>query len=313
MKILLYVNTKQNLIKSNYLGGIEVLNYDLYNFLKGKHDTTLTNSLKKNITNKKWDLIISSNDAKIFNHIQSKRKILWLHNKLQIEKAFRKKQLFPIIFNKIEAVFVSKYLMNITSKLYFFEKRLIIPNFLSNIFENQKKINYINLKKKKIVWSVQREKGLDELIQIWIKKIAKQKPNAELHIFAKSKLNDGNLNKYNIFFHGKISRNKLINFYKKSFGMICLGYDETFCLNAIEAMKMGLPIITLGTTALNELIKDKINGFKADDLANIDKTILKLLKLNRNQKKKISNNSINFTKKFNSKIIFKQWSKLISN
>ena len=47
MKILLYVNTKQNLIKSNYLGGIEVLNYDLYNFLKGKHDTTLTNSLKK--------------------------------------------------------------------------------------------------------------------------------------------------------------------------------------------------------------------------------------------------------------------------
>ena len=92
MKILLYVNTKQNLIKSNYLGGIEVLNYDLYNFLKGKHDTTLTNSLKKNITNKKWDLIISSNDAKIFNHIQSKRKILWLHNKLQIEKAFRKKQ-----------------------------------------------------------------------------------------------------------------------------------------------------------------------------------------------------------------------------
>ena len=74
MKILLYVNTKQNLIKSNYLGGIEVLNYDLYNFLKGKHDTTLTNSLKKNITNKKWDLIISSNDAKIFNSINATNK-----------------------------------------------------------------------------------------------------------------------------------------------------------------------------------------------------------------------------------------------
>ena len=42
--------------------------------------------------------------------------------------------------------------------------------------------------------------------------------------------------------------------------MICLGYDETFCLNAIEAMKMGLPVISLGKTAL----KDKIIPKKTD-------------------------------------------------
>ena len=36
--------------------------------------------------------------------------------------------------------------------------------------------------------------------------------------------------------------------------MICLGYDETFCLNAVEAMKMGIPVFSLGKTALNDLI-----------------------------------------------------------
>ena len=36
--------------------------------------------------------------------------------------------------------------------------------------------------------------------------------------------------------------------------MICLGYDETFCLNAIESMSMGVPVISLGKTSLNELI-----------------------------------------------------------
>ena len=40
-------------------------------------------------------------------------------------------------------------------------------------------------------------------------------------------------------------------------GMICLGYDETFCLNALEANSCGLPVITFGKTALNEMIIDK--------------------------------------------------------
>ena len=34
--------------------------------------------------------------------------------------------------------------------------------------------------------------------------------------------------------------------------MICLGYDETFCLNALEANSCGLPIITFAKTALKD-------------------------------------------------------------
>jgi len=173
MKILFYVNSKQNFRKSNYLGGIEVLNYDLHKFIKRKHYAILTNSISNNIRKTNWDIIISSNDAKVFNLIKSKRKILWLHNKLQIEKAFRKKQLFPILFNKIEAVFVSKFLNNITSKLYFFKKRIIIPNFLPHIFNGQNDLSNTDFKRKKIVWSVQREKGLKKIIEIWIRKINK--------------------------------------------------------------------------------------------------------------------------------------------
>ena len=39
MKILLYVNTKQNFKKFNNLGGIEILNYELNNYLKRKYYT----------------------------------------------------------------------------------------------------------------------------------------------------------------------------------------------------------------------------------------------------------------------------------
>ena len=61
--------------------------------------------------------------------------------------------------------------------------------------------------------------------------------------------------------------------------MICLGYDETFCLNAIVAMKMGLPVISLGKTALKDIIQHKKNGYLIDRIDNIDKSIIDLVNL----------------------------------
>ena len=242
--------------------------------------------------------------------MKTKRKILWLHNKLQLEKAFRKKQLFSLLFNNIEAIFVSKYLNENTSRLYNFSKRTVIPNFLPSIFEKNKFSKNKKNKKNLFVWSVQRKLGLDELINVLKKKIYSLNSNCELHIFGVNYKNN-KLIKYNIFCHGKIPRQKLLNFYKKSIGMICLGYDETFCLNAIEAMKMGLPIVTLGKTALNEIIEDKKNGYLVDNINNIDKPIINLINLDTPRKDSLSKYCVKFASNYNSNIIFKDWEKLI--
>ena len=137
MKILIYVNSDQNFKKIHKLGGIEILNYLLFKYLKTKHYVVLHNYVNKQIKQTKWDIVISSNDAKIFSLTNSSRKILWLHNKLQIEKAYRKKQLIPILTNNIEVVFVSEYLNRNTSRIYNFKKRFVIPNFLPPIFNNE--------------------------------------------------------------------------------------------------------------------------------------------------------------------------------
>jgi glycosyltransferase involved in cell wall biosynthesis len=310
MKILLFVNTVQSFKNHNTLGGIEILNYELYKYLKKKHKIILSNILSKKILTVNWDIVISSNDSRIFNLVKTKRKILWLHNKLQLEKAFRKKQLFSLLFNKIEAIFVSKYLNENTSRLYNFSKRTVIPNFLPSIFQKNKFSKNKKKKKNLFVWSVQRKLGLDELINVWKKKIYSLNSNCELHIFGVNYKNN-QLIKYNIFCHGKIPRQKLLNFYKKSIGMICLGYDETFCLNAIEAMKMGLPIVTLGKTALNEIIEDKKNGYLVDNINNIDKPIINLINLDTPRKDSLSKYCVKFASNYNSNIIFKDWEKLI--
>ena len=200
MNILFHCPFRFNLKSKNLLslGGIESLNIDLcYELAKKKFNIYLATycneeikkrgviniPIKKILKNKnklKFDIIISSNDPNIFNNFKTTKKILWMHNTLAIEKAIRKKKIISIIKNRISTVFVSNYLKTKTSNLYLFEKKIVINNFLSNRFST-KKINFN--RKKIIIWSVQRDKGLEEVIDIWINSVYPNNKKFKFFIF----------------------------------------------------------------------------------------------------------------------------------
>ena len=312
------------------IGGIETLNVNLAKILsKKKINVTLSSYCKKSIKKNNvlnlpvdvikkhpnkyvFDSIISSNDSSIFNYFPNSKKFLWLHNPLQIEKSLRKKQFFHIIRNKPTVVFVSNYLKSITSRIYPFKKRVVIKNFLSSAFTTKLK----SIRRKPIfVWSVQRDKGLSNTIDMWINKIYPISKNAEFYILGINKLPGKYklelLKSKNIIFLGRVSKKKLKEIYTKSTAMICLGYDETFCLNALEANSCGLPVLTFGKTALSELIKNNFNGYVVNNFNQLSTKILFLLKLNLLKKKILTNNSIFNSKKYNPKIIAYSWLKLL--
>ena len=314
LSILIYVNTNVNFSNKN-LGGIETLSLELYKFFCLQNfDVSLTNKLNLFHLRNKWDYLISSNDAKIFNNIDSRYKVLWLHNKLQIEKALRKNQILPIIQNKILAVFNSNYLLKNTSSLFFFKKKIVIPNFLSTEFTNIK-INY--KRKPYFVWSVQRTKGLSAFIDVWINQIRPNHKSLKLFIFGVpvsefKKLGFKKLYKYNIFFKGRVKKIQLIKYYKQSMGMICLGYDETFCLNAIESFACGLPIITFGLTAVSELINSK-NSIKINNYNDLNKSIISIYRFNYRKRKTMINSCVKFSKKYKINKVGNNWLKILEN
>ena len=332
MKVLINCPLNFNLDnnKINRLGGIESLNLYLATTLSENNiDVTLATNCKKitykekiknipikylkiNPNKYQYDTIISSNDATIFNYFKYSKKIFWLHNQLQIEKSFRKKQFFSLILNRPTAVFVSSYLKSITSKIFFFKARAIIPNFLLFDFVNQK----INYKRKRIfVWSVQRTKGLNETIKMWITNISPFYKDAELHIFGMKKLpnefNKKNLYSKKIFFKGRVDKKILKKVYNKSLAMICLGYDETFCLNALEANSCGLPILTFGKTALNKFVKNNYNGFKSKNYQDLSSSIIKMINLDKKKHNKLINNSVLSSKKYSLRTVIKSWLKIL--
>ena len=200
MNILLSCPSKFSLESKNLkkLGGIESLNLELAKTLsKVNINVTLATDCKKTIIKNKitnipidklksnsksfsFDSIVSSNDTSLYSYFKKSKKVLWLHNKLQIEKAIRKKNFFPINYHRPHVVFVSNYLSDFTSNVLLFKKRFVISNFLSNFFIVKK----MNFNRKKIfVWSVQRDRGLSELIEIWINKIYQRDKSLKLYIF----------------------------------------------------------------------------------------------------------------------------------
>ena len=331
MNILLSCPSKFSLVSKNLkkLGGIESLNLELAKTLSKENiNVTLATDCKKTIiknkitnipidklkTNSKnfsFDSIVSSNDTSLYSYFKKSKKILWLHNKLQIEKAIRKKNFFPINYHRPHVVFVSNYLSNFTSSFFLFKKRFVISNFLSNFFIVKK----MNFDRKKIfVWSVQRDRGLSELIEIWINKIYQRDKSVKLYIFGVnnkiSKSKNTFLKSKNIFFFGRVSKSKLKSTYLNSLAMICLGYDETFCLNALEANSCGLPIITFGKTALKDYSISNYNSIIAKNFNDLENKIFYLSSLNKRKKDALIKNSFNHSKKFRLNIISKLWIKL---
>ena len=312
------------------IGGIESLNIELAEILLKKKINVIisTNCIRKSIykniqnlpvkfvkNNSKifnFDAIISSNDSDIFNYFPNSKKILWLHNSLQIEKSIRKKQFFSIFKNKPHVVFVSNYLNSITSKLYPFRSRVVIPNFLTSNFTTK-----IKPKKRKsiFVWSVQRDKGLINTIDMWINNVFPVSKKSVFYITginkSPPKYNIKFLKTKNIFFMGRVSKNRLKLIYSQSTAMICLGYDETFCLNALEANSCGLPVITFGKTALKEIIKDNYNGFIVNNFTELSKKILTLSNFKESKNNKIIKNSINYSKNYDLKNIIYNWLNLL--
>lgn len=214
------------------------------------------------------DVLISSNDARMFDHAKpGTRKLLWLHNPLAFEKSIRKHQLAAFVRHRPDAVFVGTFAEKDMTSLYPFRSRNVIPHGISGLFLDR------NLKlprKKHFVWASQRQRGLKETLDTWTRNVAPKAADATFHIFGSLAedlgLTDEQAAESSVVFHGPKLKSELAEFYATAKAMIYPGaLDETFCIAAAEAQAMGLPVITLGIGSLSERVQHGINGMICKD------------------------------------------------
>ena len=76
-------------------------------------------------------------------------------------------------------------------------------------------------------------------------------------------------------------------------------------------MSCGTPVLSFKLTALNDLIKNNINGFKVENFKNLRNKMEHLIKFDSQKRKKLIDSSVKYSKKFYFKKIEKKWINLI--
>ncbi|WP_306252077.1 glycosyltransferase family 4 protein [Parvularcula sp. IMCC14364] len=210
------------------------------------------------------DAIISSNDSMPFVWRGNSNRalcFLWQHNPMPLVKAWRKKQLSPILKTKPHLVCVGSYLKKSFSSLYPFASRAVIGLGVSDIFKHDP-VGYIP---RRAIWLSQSQRGLKETLTLWMEKIAPNVPDSEMLVFScqhrEKEYDPDALKRAGIKFMPRISQEKLAHYLNRSRIMIYPGArDETFCLAAAEALCSGVPVVTRGIGSLSERVRHGVDG-----------------------------------------------------
>ncbi len=241
------------------------INYEIKVFNKTSKETKSGNICwlpLENINNyQPPDFLIAMSDANLLSYIKCDKKFLWSHSVQPFEKFLRKNQLFSFIKNKPVMLLESKYHYKTRSFLTSLYGKKIIQLAADYDFINESiDINFIP--QRKAIFTTRSDRNLNFLLSSW-EKIFKKSNNSELHINPPYNLSDRQ-KEMGIKLRIKEDKKKLINELKKSRLMMNPGHKgEVFCLAAIEAKELCLPIVTMGYGSLKERVEHGITGYIA--------------------------------------------------
>lgn len=206
------------------------------------------------------DAVISSNDSRPLLGFPGARRIVWVHNPINLEKALRKGYFLPLLRMRPEAVFVGTLAAATLSRVFVYRRRRVIPHGVAPAFREPEPSRG---RGRDFVYASQPQRGLERVLALWRTAPAVIASGARLHVFGSDHpvSPDGT---GPVVFHPRVGAEALAAFYAGARAMVCPGsVDETFCLAAAEAQAMGLPVLTAGIGALAERVQHGVNGLIA--------------------------------------------------
>ena len=234
-----------------------------------------------------FDLAISNGDTRLFDKINSNKKILFSYSLQTFEKFIRKKQIFSYFKHKPKIVFLSDYHINNTSKITSLFGHIRVNLGIDELFINTE-LNS-NIDNNLSTFTSRPDRNLDLLINIWNNHIYPKFNSGKLLITPPT--NQIDLSK-NIFLRNADSRIEMINDIKKSRIFLIPGHKaELYCLAAAEASELCIPIVTLGIGSLSERVIHDKTGFIAKNNEEFSDYTIQLYK-NDDLWKQIRNNLI---------------------
>lgn len=326
------------------LGGIETVTVCLAESFANERENKVTvcnnapDEFRGSVNNVQWTnyehlnsdvhhnatVVIANNDPGLFDLYASRTgdknfyPVLWMHNRMLIEKTIRKGRYAAFVKWHPHGVFLGTKHKNSCSFLHPFRNKSTLPHGLTENFLNKEPLDKPTSPPQAIFFS-QAYRGFDKTVDCWMKYIHPAHSAAVLKAFVgdidlqahnipytKAEMEAGN-----ILFMPRVPKKDLIEHIRHSRLMLYPGHkDETFCNVATEANSLGVPIVTTGIGALSERVEDNKNGFIIHD-GDLKATADKALLLLSNDKiwQEMSDSSIRYVQHLTWGNIAQQWEK----
>jgi len=227
------------------------------------------------------DLYIANRGHRLIGLVpQARRRVFWIHNPGGYLRKWR--YVRELLRWKPVIVTTSRYHESTVPRWMPSGGRVTIPYALADDFRNAPRLDAPP--PPHAIFTSNPLRGLDWLLDLWVKEIHPAVPEAELHLYcgptvygaagdAKASAMNAVLARAEMLADQGVrrfpplARPALIAALRQSRVMLYRGDDnETFCMAVAEAQALGVPAVVLGWGSLPERVRDEVTGFvDADD------------------------------------------------
>lgn len=214
----------------------------------------------------KADLVVVHNSAKDLSLFTFKHSAVWQHNRTSLVKSWKSKELFSLWRFRPDVICLSMDALNSTPNWLSYRKKHLIPHAIQDEYFSASNSSVKN-RSLKAYFASRPSRNLDFLIRSWENHVYPYLPLAELIICCPENskpfpFDTERLKKSNIHFVGSLNQKDLIELGCSS-RMLCYpGHlNETGCRVALDAIGLGLPIISCGIGSLKDLVFHNKTGF----------------------------------------------------
>jgi glycosyltransferase involved in cell wall biosynthesis len=220
------------------------------------------------------DLYIGNRGYRVIGFVRrAGRRLFWLHNPARYLKKLR--NLFRLARYRPTIVVTGGYHLSTVPKWLPCGGRIVIPYGVADLF---RQAGPREPPPPRAIFTSNPLRGLDWLLDLWVRRIAPAVPGAELHIYAgpevygagrggKAALMEAALARADglatagVCRHAPVARQALAAALAGARAMLYRGDPgETFCLSLAEAQAMGVPAVVTRSGSVAERVEDGVTG-----------------------------------------------------
>ena len=235
--------------------------------------------------------IANRSDKLLLSAREAEQAVFWIHNPAQYLLKFR--YLWKLWRRRPLIIFSGNYHANSYPKWGPDGGRQIIPYGISEEFRSVSPQK--NVPPPRAIFTSNPQRGLSWLLDVWLYRIHKKMPDAELHIYSGAATygthgagraaqmqpildKATSLESCNIFLHDPVPKQELVKVLSRSRVLVYRGDPgETFCLAVGEAQAAGIPAVVKDIGCVAERIVHGRTGFVENSDADFARATLDLL------------------------------------